>query len=558
MGEAALINYAFGDIPTRLVLDNHMYRGVLGFKGDGAGWDWQVTADVNHGVLDTTAAGFIYQPQLIADVTDGTYSFINPSTNSAAVRNALAPTLHKTSTTDLDALDASGTRDLWTLPGGPLRLAIGGQVRYEATHNPDINTNDLVQGGDGAMQPAFTFGHRTVEGIFGELEAPVVKQLTVNVSGRYDHYSDVGGHFSPKVGVKFTPIRQLVLRGTYSQGFRAPSFSESGNSAVIGYVSYSPCPSPSAAQTNFDNAHGGCASNNPYILTPYNLNISNVGNPAIKPETSRSYTVGAILEPIRQFSVSVDYYNIRKKNVIGPPDSGPILDDYFAGTPLPANVTVIADAPDPQNPGALPRPLVIEGPWVNSNQIYTSGIDIDARAQFTMPHDIRWTSELNFSDIFHFYYTTASATYDYVGTEAPYILSSGAGTPKYRGNWTNSFTIGRLNLTGTLYYVSPIKQTGVDLTGLPAPCLYSGPTGAPLPTDCTVKAFWDFDLTGRYKINDQVEIYAAVANLFDASAPLNPANYSGGYNGNGFNYNPTYEQAGAIGRAFRVGVHFKY
>lgn len=558
MGEAALINYAFGDIPVRLILDNHMYRGVLGVKGDTDGWDWQVTADLNRGVLDTTAAGFIYQPQLIADVTDGTYNFVDPSANSAAVRNALAPTLHKTSTTDLDALDASATRDLWTLPGGPLKLAVGGQIRYEAMNNPDINTNNLVQGGDGAMQPAYAFGHRTVEGLFAELEAPIVKQLTVNVSGRYDHYSDVGSAFSPKVGVKFTPIRQLVLRGTYSQGFRAPSFSESGNSAVIGYVSYSPCPAATPAQATFDAEHGGCGSGNPYITTPYNFNLSNVGNPNIKPETSHSYTIGAIAEPIPQFSISVDYYHITKNNVIGAPNSGPILADYYAGTPLPAGVTVIADAPDPLYPNAPARPLVIEGPWVNSNSINTSGLDIDARAHIDLPAGVKWTSDLNVSDIFHFYYTAGGTTYDYVGTEAPYILSSGAGTPKWRGNWTNSFTFGRLNVTGVLYYISPIKETGVDLTGLPAPCLYSGPTGNPLPADCQIKAFWDFDLTGRYKINDHLELYAAIENLFDASAPLDPANYSGGYNGNGFNYNPTYEQAGAIGRAFRVGIHFKY
>jgi len=565
LGEAALINYAFGDIPSKLILSNHVFRAVAGIKGDYAGWDYQATLNFNHAILDTFGEGFIYQPQLIADVEDGAYNFANPSANSAAVRNQLAPLVGKVSTTDLESLDVGATRKLWMLPGGPLSLAVGGQVRWEATNNPDINTNNEVAAEVGSIQTAYTFGSRWVEGVFAELEAPVIKPLVINLSGRYDHYSDVGGNFSPKVGFKFTPIRQVALRGTYSEGFRAPSFSESGNSAVIGYIPYSPA--ANGAPCSFIDAHGGvnCQGGNAYITTPYNLSGYTIGNPDIKPETSKSYTVGVIIEPIRAFNISVDYYHISKKNVIGNPNQGNILAAYYAGQPLPAGVTVIPDAPDPAYPNALPRPIVIDEPYVNSNSESTQGLDIDARLRLSLPYDIHWTSELNFTDIFDFDYTQAgSPTLNYVGAQAPYILSSGAGTPKYRANWSNSFTFGRLNLTGTLYYVSPIKETGVDATGyLPgttiAPCLYANNvTGAPFPANCTVKAFWDFDLNGRYKITDKLEIYATIADLFDTKPPLDPADYAGGANGLGFNYNPTYGQTDAIGRAFKVGIHFKY
>ena len=213
-GQAALINYAFGDIPSKIYLDNRAYRAVAGVKGSEAGWDYQVSVDLNRDSLRTEGTGFIYEPQLIADVESGAYNFVNPSANTAAVRSALAPNLYKTSTSDLDSFDISATRPLFDLPGGPLALAVGGQFRYEAVNNPNINTNDEVAAGDGTIQPAFTFGHRTVGGVFAELEAPVLKQVLINVSGRYDHYSDVGGSFSPKVGIKYTPFRQLALRAT--------------------------------------------------------------------------------------------------------------------------------------------------------------------------------------------------------------------------------------------------------------------------------------------------------------------------------------------------------
>jgi iron complex outermembrane receptor protein len=557
LGEAALINYAFGDIPSYLKLTNHVFREVAGLKGSNGGWDWQASLNFNHAYLDTVAAGFLYEPQLISDVENGTYNFVNPSANSASVINALAPTLYKTSHTDLDSLDLSATRKLWNLPGGPLALAIGGQVRYEDMANPDINTNNMVAGGDGSMQPTFTFGHRTVEGIFFEVDAPVVKPLEIDVSGRYDHYSDVGGDFSPKVGFKYTPIRQIVFRGTYSEGFRAPSFSESGNSLSVGYINYSPN-SSLPASADFIAAHGG----NAYATAPYELNLASAGNPNIKPERSHSYTIGTVIEPNHWFNVSVDYYHISKKDVIGNPNTGVILDDYYQGLPLPTGVKVIGDAPDPQFPSALPRPIYIDEPYVNTNSEWTDGLDIDLRAHFDLPFEVRWTSDFNFTDIFHFVYDNGGTVLEYVGTQAPYELSSGAGTPKYRANWANSFTWQRLTVTGTVYYVSSIKETGVDATGVtpgsPAPCLYFGEAGNEFPNGCNISPYWDFDLNIRVKINDRIYAYATLYDVFDTKPPLDPADYAGGPYGLGANYNPTYAQTDAVGRAFKIGFHVKY
>jgi iron complex outermembrane receptor protein len=541
-GQAALINYAFGDIPSQLTETNHVYRLVTGIKGAFSGWSYSASIDVNHSSLETRDSGYILYSQLISDINSGAYSFIDPASNSAAVRSALSPTLAKTSTTDLDSLDVSATRALYTLPGGPLSIAVGGQFRYEATNDPDLNPMSGYQG----LGVAHTVGNRTVGGVFAELEAPVLKSLEINLSGRYDHYSDAGGNFSPKIGAKFTPIRQIALRATYSEGFRAPSFSENGASASEGFITYSP---QASAPDSFNTAHNNDAYTQQYSLAEYT-----VANPNIKPETSKSYTLGAIIEPVSFLNFSVDYYHISKKNVIAQSDPGAILAAYFAGTPLPAGGSVVADIPDPQAPNALARPLIVESPYVNANALETDGLDVDVRIRTNLPLGIRFTSELNFTDIFTYNFTAGGSTYSYVGTQAPYILSSGAGTPKYRANWSNSFTKGRATVTGTLYYVSGLKETGVDATGDPSACLYSGADGSDFPTGCKVGEFWDFDLTGSYRLSDRIEIYADIANLTDAKPPLDPADYAGG----GANYNPTYAQAGIIGRAFKIGLRVSY
>ena len=541
-GNAALINYAFGDIPSQLTETNHVYRLTAGLKGTLIGWDYSLATSINHSNLGTRDTGYILYSQLITDINTGAYSFINPDSNSAAVRASLSPTINKSSTTDLDSVEFSAARAIYTLPGGPMKLAVGAQFRYEATNDPDLNPGSAFQG----LGVAHTVGDRTVTGVFAELSAPVIKHLEVDVSGRFDHYSDAGDNFSPKVGVKYTPIRQIAIRGTYSEGFRAPSFSESGASASEGFITYTPSAS---APASFNNAH-----NNDAYTQSYSLGEYTVANPNIKPETSRSYTLGVVAEPTKFLNFSVDYYHITKKSVIAQSDPGAVLAAYFAGTALPAGASVVADVVDPQAPNALARPLVVKSPYVNANSLETDGLDIDVRAHFNLAYGIKFTSDFNFTDIFAFNFTTSGHTNNYVGTEAPYILSSGAGTPKYRANWSNSLTYGPATVTGTVYYVSGIKQTGVDATGDPSVCLYSGATGADFPSGCKVGAFYDFDLTGSYQISPRVEMYANIDNILDAKPPLNPANYAGG----GANYNPTYAQAGIVGRAFKIGFRVKY
>ena len=535
LGETALINYAFGDIPGGTIESNHVYRIAAGAKGSYAGWDFNVGGVIAHTSLDSTNLGFINYPQLLSDIATGAYSFVDPSSNSAAVREALAPPLTKTSTTDLDSLDISGTHTLLTLPGGPLKFGFGGQVRYEAANDPDLNPNLAAQG----LGIAHTVGHHTVLSAFGELDAPVVRTVDLDVSARYDHYSDAGGSFSPKAGVKWTPIRQLVLRGTVSRGFRAPSFSENGSSASEGFITYT-------LPQGFVDLHGGDG-----YTQPYNLALESSANPKIKPETSTSFTAGFVLEPNRHFNISLDYYHIKKSNVIAQADPGVALADYFAGTPLPAGYAITADLPDQANPGLLARPVLVSSPYINASSETTDGIDIDFRAKFSLPGDIKINTDVSFTDIFSFVYNQPDQPpIDYAGTESPYQLSSGAGTPKYRGTWTTSLDYGPFDLTGTVYYVSGFKMYALDI----APGCFStnNNTGANFPDNCAVGDFVDFDLSADYKLNSRIDVFADMPNVFDSSPPLDPINYAA------VNFNPTFHQAGIVGRYFKVGIHARF
>jgi iron complex outermembrane receptor protein len=74
------------------------------------------------------------------------------------------------------------------------------------------------------LRPAINIfdGERDVAALFAELNAPLAKDVTLNLAGRGDYYDDFGHAFSPKASVRWQPSPWLLVRGTASRGFRAP------------------------------------------------------------------------------------------------------------------------------------------------------------------------------------------------------------------------------------------------------------------------------------------------------------------------------------------------
>jgi iron complex outermembrane receptor protein len=230
----------------------------------------------NHNSLDYTNAGFLSYQGLLAAIANGSYNFLNPSSNSQAVRNLVSPTYRVTDTSDMDVLDFTVNRELFDLPGGTSGFAGGVQFRHENQLEEPLNPGGIYQG----LGSTFITGNRNVSGIYGEFDAPLLETLEMDVSGRFDHYPNIGNDFSPKVGLKWKPFDWLALRGTYSRGFRAPQFGESAGSFSAGFTNDSVA--GLGAPAAFLNAHG----NDAYVSNPYAIELGNSGNPNLKPEKS--------------------------------------------------------------------------------------------------------------------------------------------------------------------------------------------------------------------------------------------------------------------------------
>jgi iron complex outermembrane recepter protein len=540
-GQYALINYAFGDIPNQTITDTHNLRGVLDLQGEWGNWNYEASLVGNSQWMQYENLGFISYQGLLNAITNGTYNFANPSSNSAAIRNAVSPPYSVTNNSNMDVFDFTVNRELFDLPGGPLGFASGFQFRHESQLENQLNPGGIYQG----LGDTFIIGSRNISGIYTEFDAPLLDTLELDLSGRFDHYPRVGNDYSPKAGFKWKPMDWLALRATYSKGFRAPQFGESAGSYSAGFVSSSV--ESQGAPTSFLAAHN--YSN--YVTIPYALEEGSSGNPNLKPEKSQSFTAGLVVQPTSWLSASVDYYNIRKSNVIVPADPGvAVLNYYQTGTILPG-YTMLFDTPDPLHPTAPLRPIFVGADYINGNWLKTTGVDLDVQAHFNFSDGIQYISELSATQIFQWKEDVAGEVESYVGTQGPYNLSSGAGTPRTRGNWANTVEYGPLSVTLTAYFTSHEYESAQDVTGTTACFDALGPNGGPLAPNCTMASFTYFNLVGSYKLNDHITFTASVDNLTDRKPPIDPLNYAANL------YNPTYDYAGIIGRFWNIGVKWK-
>ena len=560
LGEVARIFYRFGDIPVHEEEFNQTYRMEGGVKGDFSlygDWHYNVEATGSQTDLRVTQDGRLYYPGLINAVNTGSYNFVDPSQNTAAVRNSISPPSNQYSTSKLYQIQGNLSRSLLDLPGGPLQVDVIGSARYEAIYNP--SANDDSQGPANryfTINPFGVIAHRDTEAAALDFDAPILKQIDLDASVRYDRYSTGQDAVSPKFGGKIRPfadwmpmLDKFEVRSTFSRGFRIPSFAETNSIPTTGFVTYS-------APLAFQAAHG-----NDTYGQGYSLGETSLASPNLKPEHADTFTGGIVLDPIRSISLSLDFYRIKKTNVIAALDFAPAINAYYSGQPIPAGYTVTPDVADPNYPNAPLRLAFVGAGYANLNEQTTSGYDIAAQGHFNLPYNVKYTTSFDGTYVLRFNQTFPDGSVQhYAGTIGPYNTTSASGTPKFRANWTNTLAYGPATVSVTAYYTDGYQEEAEDIGGTAGDCVDSSiNTGVPTtyrdgstPVSCKVKPFWDIDLHTTYNVTKNLQAYVDVSNLFDRNAPLDPTTYGG------YQYNPAWANDGIVGRYFKVGLKAVY
>jgi iron complex outermembrane receptor protein len=525
-----------------------VYRFAGGIKGTlFKDWDYNVGLTAMHNDLLRTSNGYVYIQHLLDVVADGTYNFVDPTQNSKSMHDYLFPTDISTATSDLYQWQATVRKSLMPLPGGPLQLGLGVSQYYEAVDAPSFNPDY-----NGPTQRYFvlnafgTKGNRNASSAFFELDAPFTKMIEGSVAGRYDRYSTGQTHFSPKVGVKFTPIKQLAVRATYSEGFRIPSIAEASGLPTTGYVSVNSGTFPDVYLANFGCTQATFASCPGYI-TGATIGETTLSSASLKPEKSRSYTFGVIIAPLENVSLTIDYYDIKKSDAITNQTYASAIDAYYNGQTIPAGFLITPDAPDVNNPTVLPRISTIAAGFVNANTVTSKGIDFAVTGTWKFSA-IKWTSALEGSYIRELNTTFPDGhTEHYAGTLGNFNLTAGSGTPRWHGNWENTVSYGKYSGTLTMNYFGGYNLSAEDQGSVAGDCSLS-----PYTTYCDVGRYVTWDLVGSADVTKNITVYLNVINLTDRLPPYDPVTYGAN------NYNPVQGGEGIVGRNFRLGLKAKF
>ena len=535
-------------------------RGVLGIEGS-FGDDWRYSANFTASEVRLKRAQENYPiPQRIADlVARGELNLNDLEANSQEVWDYISPRNVTKSVSELWQVQATLAKDLFELPGGPLQAAVGVSYRDESIDAPSANPGTLGNQYDRyyGINAVGTSGSRNVKSAFFELSAPVIEQIELTASGRYDDYSTGQSNFSPKLGVKFTPIPQVAVRGTFSKGFRIPSFNESFGLPTTGFVTRTVNCTTYAA---FCAAHG----NNAYATGQYSLGLTQVGNPDLDPEKSTAFTAGIIVEPIRNISLTVDFWHIKVKGLItGVTSTAAAEAAYYAnnGVVNIPGITVRPGQPDPAFPNALPLIGFIESSYTNQDSQVVSGIDFGANVSLPIGNNVTWRSNFDASYMLKYELTTdAGDKLRYDGTLSPCNITSCSGSPKWRASWQNTLAFGDTTLSLTAYYTKGYDTASIDFGGIKGDCAFNAENGTSThsyvdgsPVNCKTKDVWNVDFTASQKIGDKFTIYANVLNVFGIKAPFDPDAAYGL-----FGYNPAWAGPNIMGRYFRLGAKVNF
>ncbi|MFZ6756339.1 TonB-dependent receptor [Undibacterium sp. Ji50W] len=386
------------EVGNREVLqDVKMSRLLLGLEGTVSlwgDWNWDATLSYSKNKASFDQRNGVNFDNLYRTMTSPATCAAAPGCVPIDLFGTITPAMadyirsysHDTNGTSQTDFSMNATRNLMELQGGPLGIATGYEYRREMAYDsPDPFVSQassvlpLVSGAAQATTSAAarnpTAGSYYLNEAYAELSAPLlanlpwVKKLELDAAVRYSRYSTVGGKATTKFGVLYRPFNSLLLRGTYSQGFRAPSILELYQGVKqTSFPAVDPCNGGGAGLP-------GCAG----IPTSYNQSLYSSGIPrgvtsgniTLKPESADTYSVGFTYAPeqLKGFSVTLDQFKIKIKDAIASQTATQIL-TACAQTGTFCNLVQRA------NTGEI---LQLTQALVNLSRIEVQGVDVTLR-----------------------------------------------------------------------------------------------------------------------------------------------------------------------------------
>ncbi len=463
---------------------------------------------------------------------------------------------------------------IFELPGGPISFAIGGEIREE---KDNVKIDPLSASGGTFLNALsdFTPPKLKVKEAYGEILIPLLKDLpfaqefSVNLAGRVSDYNNaVGTVYAYNIQGIYSPIPDVKFRAAYATSVRAPTQSDlysaqSQNFAFLadpcdqnningGPNRAANCAAAGVPVTNNAASTLACAGTafaapvgSPWrncLALSVSQPFSQGGNPTLIEERGKSLTLGAVFEPsfLPGFSLTVDYYNIKVKNLIATLGAQAIINlcyDSTTGLSNPACATVNRSAAT----GLFVDPAVVSG-GINFAAQKTKGVDFDIAYRRTFDNGDKL--------IVRGIATRVLRLDNFINSQLPQEPNrqlSELGDPKWAANLNLSYDFGDFGLSYTARYIG--KQTigayetqnrykgvcpvsGVtpntggagDINGAPVPCTAGSIVDvAPNNADAFPVVFYPaviyHDVRFDFDIGNDFNFYAGISNLLDKQPP---------------------------------------
>jgi outer membrane receptor protein involved in Fe transport len=477
--------------------------------------------------------------------------------------------------TEEDVISAQLTGDIgqygfklpWANEG--VGVAIGGEYRREALKletSRDFQLNDLYGQGGATLPVPLSAFH--VKELFGEIRVPIAQDmpyarlLSIDAGYRYSDYSSVGSTNAWKIGGDWQPVADIRLRGSYQRAVRAPNVLESfspNNNVLFGFQD--PCSGATPVDTFTQCARTGVTqAQYGHIVDCPSAQCKNIvgGNAALKPETSSTWSVGAVLTPtfLHGFSGSIDYFDIDVKDLINS-YGGAFLFTTCANTGDPSICALVKRDPNGLLFTSATRILNITQ---NTGFLKTKGIDFAANYRFNLA-DVHLGEHGSVSVNFVGTWLQSlvrqpvppsvpggGGTYDCAGL---YGTTCGTPAPKWRHTLRVTWnTPWKASLSANWRYMS---SAGLDFLSS-NPILQTAGAGAVDPIDAKLPATGYLDLAATWTVRDGVTLRLGVNNVMDRDPPIVDTNVFGISSppfGNGNTYPNVYD---SLGRTFFFGI----
>lgn len=525
---------------------------VAGVDGSAMGWDINsaFTYSTNKSP-ENYVGGFPLADKFDAALASGT---IDPfpyaqGTMPTAMVDALKATQYignyKNTDIKMHGFDVHGSHDLFDLPGGKSQIAVGADYRknsYSEIGNAAVSHSEILFDSD---QTPFDFTRHNA-GAFTELLMPIVKDLEVTGSLRYDSISkltdnltskSVGNNQSAttyKLSARYQPAKTVMLRAAYGTGFRVASMKEIGQPLADFGVTGGTYNCPLSAANGLAN----------HPLAQYcdgrnQLEVWQGGNPDLKPEHSKQWSIGTVWEPNASFSAKVDVWNVEIRDAVASVSESLIannpnkyIDLYTTKYKASTGVNALAIKLIPINIGrqenrGIDYDLLFKTKLGDAKLTNRLAGTYTLKSRFTTPGtNDQWETSLN-----EYGSDDKVAFRNVVKASSTYEL----------GPWTHTLTANYRNGYKDKHHT--IDACAVTTNDAAQDCV---------DVQLQVPSYTTFDLQSQYHVMKNLDVTAGINNLADRNPPLSLRNTGSHQLG----YDPRY--ASAVGRTFYLSGSYKF